>query len=58
MDIRDEEYSASKSNDVVEDYGLENLRFNLLEVFEEPIDCGVRDDTKYEVDHLFTVTVK
>jgi hypothetical protein len=30
----------------------------LFKIFEEPIDCGVRDDAKYEVDHLFTVTVK
>jgi hypothetical protein len=45
-DIRDEENSTRKSNDVVEDNGLENLRFNALEVFEEPVDCGVGKNTK------------
>ena len=58
MNIRYEENSTCKRNDVVEDDGLEDLRFNLFKVFEEPIDCGVRDDAKNEVDHLFTVTVK
>jgi hypothetical protein len=58
MYIRDEKYSARKGNDVVEDNGLKNLRFNALEVFEKPIDGSVRDDAKNEVDHLFTVTVK
>ncbi len=58
MNIWDEENSAGECNDVVEDDGLENLRFNLFKVFEEPIDCGVRNDAKNEVDHLFTVTVK
>ena len=58
MNIRDEENSAGERNDVVEHDGLENLRFNLFKVFEEPIDCGVRDDAENKIDHLFTVTVK
>ena len=57
MNIRDEENSACKRNDVVEDDGFKDLRFNALEVFEEPVDGGVGDDTENEVDHLFTVTV-
>ena len=55
--IRDEEYSTRKGNDVVEDNGFKDLRFNALELFEEPVDGGVGDDTENEVDHLFTVTV-
>jgi hypothetical protein len=45
-DIRDEEYSASKCNDVVEDNGLKDLRFNALEVLEKPVDCGVGKNAK------------
>jgi hypothetical protein len=44
--IRDEEYSASKCNDVVEDNGLKDLRFNALEVLEKPVDCGVGKNAK------------